>query len=122
MAAHNELGRWGEDVVVQYLESYGFKILHRNWFYHHKEVDVIALHESLLLFIEVKTRRSDDYGGPEQAVDWRKQRNLRQAMNAYLKQNPMEVTTRFDVYTVVGTPENYGIRIIKDVINVMISC
>ena len=55
MAYHNELGKWGEDVAVSYLQQLGYVILHRDWDYHHRDLDIVAIDNGTLVIVEVKT-------------------------------------------------------------------
>ena len=68
MAKHNDLGKMGEDLAVQYLTDKGYEILERNWRNKHKEIDIIAKDGETLVIVEVKTRQSDDHGEPDLAV------------------------------------------------------
>ena len=71
MAAHNRLGKEGEDAVAAYLERQGYTILHRNWRKNRLELDIVAMHEVELVVVEVKTRTNTEYKEPQEAVDWR---------------------------------------------------
>ncbi len=78
------------------------RILARNWRYRHKEVDLIAEDGDVVVFVEVKTRRSAEFGGPLAAVTWRKQRHLTTAAAAFLAQRGwMTRPSRFDVVGLV---------------------
>lgn len=101
MAKHNELGKQGEDIAVQYLTDKGYEILERNWRNIHKEVDIIAKDGQFLVFVEVKARRSNEYGEPDLAVTKRKQRMLIAAANAYITRNKLDVETRFDIISII---------------------
>ena len=101
---HLKEGIWGEEVAADYLREKGYIILERDWHSGHRDIDIIAQQENEVVFVEVKTRRNTDYGTPEQAVDWRKRRNLRYAMNHYMQYRKIDAPVRFDIITVVGTP------------------
>ena len=104
MAAHNELGKWGEDLAVDYLQRKGYTIAERDWKSGHRDIDIIAYDENgTLVFIEVKTRRNRLFGDPEDAVDYRKLRSLQSSMNHYIKYRCINVDVRLDIITVVGT-------------------
>ena len=103
MALHNDIGKWGEDVAAEYLRSKGYAILERDWHSGHRDIDIIAIDKNYLVFVEVKTRQSDSFVAPETAVDYKKTRNLRQAINHYLQFSRLRLTPRFDIITVVGT-------------------
>lgn len=101
MASHNDFGRLGEDLAVEYLTGKGYEILERNWRNRHKEIDIIAKDGEMLVIVEVKTRQSDAYGEPDVAVTRQKQRLLIYAANAYLFRNNLDVETRFDIISIV---------------------
>ena len=58
MAAHNELGKWGEDLAAEYLEKKGYTIVERDWKSGRRDIDIIALDDDVVVFVEVKTRRN----------------------------------------------------------------
>ena len=103
MAAHNELGRWGEDLATEYLQQHGYRIIERDWKSGRRDIDIIATDGNQVVFVEVKTRRNRLYGDPEEAVDYRKLQNLRLAINHYIKYRRINNEVRFDIITVVGT-------------------
>jgi putative endonuclease len=103
MAAHNELGQWGEEKAADYLRGEGYVVRHRDWKFGHRDLDLVAMDGMTLVFVEVKTRRNNDFSEPEQAVDWRKMRNLAIAANAYVKMYRLDFDIRFDIVSVVGT-------------------
>ena len=116
MAAHNELGKWGEDLAAAYLQEKGYEILERDWKSGRHDLDIVAKDGNTLVVVEVKTRRNRLYGDPEEAVDYKKRRSLLSAINHYVKSHYASRYVRFDVISVVGmigsTPE---IDHIKDV-------
>ena len=65
MAAHNELGKWGEDLAAAYLEQKGYTIMERDWKSGRRDIDIIARDGNIVVFVEVKTRRSSVFGEPE---------------------------------------------------------
>ena len=117
MAQHNELGKWGEDVAADFLVGKGFRIVERNWKVGRKEIDIIAAKERLLLFVEVKTRRSNAYGDPYEAVDWKKRRTLIAAMRQYIALHRIATDVRYDIVSVVGTPADYTFEVLEDAIS-----
>lgn len=70
MAAHNELGTWGEQCAVEYLRRKGYVILERDWKSGHRDLDIIAFDGATMVFVEVKTRRNRMFADPEMAVDY----------------------------------------------------
>ena len=100
---HLLLGRWGEETAVAYLRKKGYVIVERDWHSGHRDIDIIAQHEGILVFVEVKTRQNRDFVEPELAVNYQKQRNLRLAINHYVKYRHVTLPWRFDVITIIGT-------------------
>lgn len=105
------LGRKGEDISVEFLRKQGYKIIKRNYRCSLGEVDVIARDKQVICFVEVKTRRTDRYGLPEEAIDSYKQRRLARVALSYLKEKKLfNQDIRFDVVSIF--PDE--IRIIKN--------
>ncbi len=105
MAAHNELGKWGEEVAVAFLQRQGYTIVERDWKSGHRDIDIIAqADDGTIVFVEVKTRRNSIFGEPEDAVDHRKLHHLQGAINHYIKCHYIDQDVRIDIVTVVGTP------------------
>lgn len=101
MAKHNELGMTGEAVAVDYLLNNGYEIVDRNWRSGHKEIDIIAAKNGMLVIVEVKTRKNSQYGNPEDAVTDRKIRRIVTATDAYLRLKMIDMQVRFDVITIL---------------------
>ena len=116
MAAHNELGKWGEDLATTYLEQKGYTIMERDRKSGRRDIDIIARDGNTIVFVEVKTRRSSVFGEPEEAIDFHKLQNLQQAINHYVKYKRIQQPIRFDIISIVGTTGNTpDIRHIQDV-------
>ncbi len=114
MADHNDLGKLGEELAVNYLTGKGYKILERNWRNIHKEVDIIAMDGPDLVIVEVKTRQSDGFGEPDMAVTRQKQRCLVYAANAYVFSKRLDLDIRFDIISIVFNQGNPIIDHIED--------
>lgn len=82
------LGAWGEARAADYLESKGLRILDRNWRHRLGEIDLVAADQRALVIVEVKTRRSRNYGAPIEAVNDTKLLRLRQLAGAWLREHP----------------------------------
>lgn len=94
-------GSEGEDLAVGFLRKNGYRILQRNYRCRSGEVDVIACEGDTLCFVEVKGRRSDDYGAPEHGVTRDKMRRMARAALSYLTSKGLpEADCRFDVVSV----------------------
>jgi putative endonuclease len=95
------LGQEGEDRAAKFLIEQGYRILERNYRTKSGEIDLIALHQNEVVFVEVKTRTSDAFGAPELAVNPRKQGRMVKAALGYVRQKKLhQVPCRFDVVTV----------------------
>ncbi|MBM3412214.1 MAG: YraN family protein [Bacteroidetes bacterium] len=100
MSIHLEIGFKGEELAAAWLKKKGYTIVHRNWRYRHLEVDIIAFYEFTLHFIEVKTRSTTSFGGPELGVNWKKMLRLKRAANHYLLINPGHAWIQFDIVAI----------------------
>lgn len=120
MAQHNELGKQGETMAVDYLKKQGYTIVDVDWRYGHCDIDIVALTPDGLttVFVEVKTRSDDDWSQPWEAVDRKKIRHIANSANNYVKLNGVENELRFDIVSIVGTtPANMQIEHIDDAYN-----
>ncbi|MBR5150408.1 MAG: YraN family protein [Bacteroidaceae bacterium] len=114
MARHNLLGKRGEMLAARYLLGQGLAILEYNWRSGHKEVDLIAKERDVYVFVEVKTRRNENYGDVREAVTDRKMQNIITAAEAYVESHDIDAEIRFDVVTVVPDGDSYSIEHIRD--------
>lgn len=103
-ALHLQTGIWGEALAAAFLREKGYAILERDWHSGHRDIDIIAAKDGLLVFVEVKTRHDDNVATPEQAVNYWKQANLRKAINHYLHYRKVDSPWRFDVIAIIGHP------------------
>lgn len=114
MAQHNELGKTGESIAARYLEKKGFEILERNWQYNHKEIDLIAMHDDFLVVIEVKTRTTDGWENPKEAITNSKIRFIVEATEAYINERDIDNEVRFDVVTLIPNGKEWDIEHIDE--------
>ena len=114
MAEHNNLGKEGEDEACIFLEKKGYVIRHRNWRWRKLELDIIAEYQNTLVVVEVKTRRNDMFGTPEEAITDTKINRIVRATDAYLKKFKIDLPTRFDVIAVTGITPPFHIDHITD--------
>ena len=97
------LGREGEDRAAKFLAKRGYRILERNYRTRSGEIDLIALDQGVVVFVEVKTRTSNAFGAPELAVTPQKQRRMLKAALGYMKYRKLhQVPCRFDVVAISG--------------------
>lgn len=114
MAIHNDLGRDGEQMASNLLEAKGYTIRHRNWRCGHKELDIVAEKDNLLVIVEVKTRKDTIFGTPEEAVTNAKIRRIVSSTDAYLRKYAIDKPVRFDLITIVTQQGNTQIDHIED--------
>ena len=94
-----------EKIASDYLESKGYKIITKNFRTPYAEIDIVALHQNILIFCEVKYRKNEKCGNPLEAVDSYKQFRISQAAMYYYSRNAYDYDTpcRFDVIAVTGS-------------------
>lgn len=114
MAIHNTYGKIGEDIAATFLEKQGYTIRHRNWRWNRKELDIVAQKDGILVFVEVKSRRNDVFGLPEDAVNERKIRHIVASADAYIKKFSMDCPVRFDIISIIGDEKEYDVQHIED--------
>jgi putative endonuclease len=88
MSRKQMIGRWGEKLAENFLVERGYGVLDRNWRSPFGEIDLVVRNETNIIFVEVKTRTSETFGLPEEAVDSRKQTRLISSAEAYLLVHP----------------------------------
>jgi putative endonuclease len=114
MAEHNELGKFGEELAVEFLEQNGYDILETNWIFQKAEIDIIAQKDSTLAVIEVKTRSSIAFGLPQDFVKPKKIQLLVKAVNEYIVSNDLDVDVRFDIIAINKEDNTYKIEHFED--------
>jgi putative endonuclease len=101
-AKHLLTGEQGEQIAADYLIDKGYRIVARNFRHSRGEIDLIAWWgDKLLVFVEVKTRHHELFGGPEEAVTVKKQRLLARTAGAYMEAIGYDWAIRFDVVAVL---------------------
>ena len=114
MAEHNELGKFGEELAVDFLEKNGYEILETNWVFDKAEIDIIAQKNGILAVVEVKTRSSIDFGLPQDFVKPKKIQLLVKAVNEYVIQNDLDVEVRFDIVAIHKEKPDFVIEHIEE--------
>jgi len=102
-----ELGKQGEDIAIEYLKGKGYKIITRNWFYDHKEIDIIAHQANEIVMVEVKTREGEYFEEPWEAVTPNKIRNIVEVADAWLINKEIDLETRFDIISIIFSDEEH---------------
>ena len=103
MSESYKLGQNGEEMAADYLRSLGYTIEQTRWKLHHLELDLVAIdrESNEIVFVEVKTRATDVYGAPEDAVDYKKIMHTVHAADAYIKQFGIGLDWRFDIIAII---------------------
>lgn len=114
MARHNELGSIGEEEACRFLMHRGYRLLDRNWRVGHLELDIVADYYGELVFVEVKSRSSEEYGPAELAVDLDKQQRILEAAHYYMLEKRLDQPFRYDIITVVGVVPPFEIKQIEN--------
>ena len=115
MLSKTKKGAIGEDLAVDYLKKKGYRIFQRNYRFEHGEIDIIAEDGNALVFVEVKARRSKEFGEPEDAVTPRKREKIRATADGYLFENNIDdKECRFDVIAIDYQGNKTEIRHIED--------
>lgn len=110
MARHNELGKKGEQLAVDYLIKRGYTIVQRNYRFQKAEVDIIAKIKDTLAIVEVKTRSTTDFGNPQDFVKPKQIQRLVKAVDEYVIVNKLDVEVRFDIIAIVRQGKGYNIE------------
>lgn len=101
--ANQARGRWGEQLAASHYTRLGYEVVDRNWRTREGELDLVVQRGDVLVFCEVKARRTDAYGGATVAVDHRKQARIRRLAAAWLAAHDIGwVDVRFDVVAITG--------------------
>ena len=110
MADHNELGKKGEQLAVDFLLKKGYAIVERNYRFQKAEVDIIAKQGGTLAIVEVKTRSSKDFGNPQDFVKPNQIQRLVKAVDEYVTSNNLDVEVRFDIIAIVKSGKQFEVE------------
>jgi len=114
MAAHNELGKKGEELAVEHLQKKGYEIVARNFTFQKAEVDIIARKDNILSIIEVKTRSTPDFGDPQEFVKARQLQRLVKAVDHFVEEHDLDVEVRFDIVAIIKNKKGTRLEHIED--------
>ncbi|OZV70706.1 YraN family protein [Winogradskyella aurantia] len=110
MAQHNELGKKGEQLAVDFLIENNYAIIERNYRFDKAEVDIMAKKGDVLAIVEVKTRSTADFGNPQDFVKPKQIKNLVKAVNEYVDSNQLDLEVRFDIIAILKQKNTYDIE------------
>lgn len=117
MTRHKKtLGNWGESIAADHLPKAGYRILAQNYRCPMGEIDLIALCHDTLVFLEVKTRRSQNFGTPGESVSYRRQQRFVKTALHYIKETRRyNLSLRFDIIEIlIQSPEEYTLNHIQN--------
>ena len=114
MGQKHILGDKGETFAKDYLIEKNYLILEKNWRYLKAEIDLIAQKEGCIVFVEVKTRSSINFGSPESFVSEKQQKRIILAANEYLQKNDIQREARFDIISITIDKKKGAIKHIED--------
>lgn len=113
--SRQKFGEKSESIAVNYLKKQGYKIIEQNYRTKLGEIDIIAKEKGTITFIEVKSRKSKNFGNPKWAVTPKKQRKISMVALQYLKTTMQSnAKARFDVVSIISSPDNPSIEIVKN--------
>jgi putative endonuclease len=105
MASHNDFGAAAEQRAAELLQRGGWQVLHRNWRFRQKELDLVVRRRDVVAFVEVRARRPGRHGHPLETIGPRKRRELEAAARAWIaRHGTCRDVYRFDVITFVTAP------------------
>ncbi len=112
---HLSAGKLGEALALKYLKKKGYRIVETNYRCALGEIDIIAVESRVVVFVEVKSRRTDKFGPPQAAVGIQKQRKISMLAKNYMKEKRIEdAKARFDVVSVMLGLEKPKIELIRN--------
>jgi putative endonuclease len=113
---HNKfIGNKGEDLACNWLLQNNYEILHRNWRYSRSEIDIIAIKNNKIHFVEVKTRSSIQFGLPETSVDQKKFKLIQKAADQFLFLHPQYLLVQFDILAIELNEHQVSIQLFEDI-------
>jgi putative endonuclease len=110
MAQHNQLGKKGEKLAVDFLLDKGYDIVERNYRFDKAEVDIIAQKNQTLAIVEVKTRSTSDFGDPQDFLKPKQIQRIVKAVDEYVLVNNLDVEIRFDIIAIVKEKNGFSIE------------
>lgn len=111
---HIQTGQEGERIALAYLRKKGYILLSKNWRFGRIELDLVMRSGETIVFIEVKTRKDNNFGYPEESVSNAKQAKIATAAEAYIVAFKIENQARFDILAITRVQNNWDIFHIED--------
>ena len=105
MSKQSELGKLGEQLAAEFLRKKDHIILHQNYTWEKSEIDIIAVKDNKIIFVEVKTRESPYLSDPALMVPIKKWRQVMKAADIFMKERTDNATAQFDIVSVITNKE-----------------
>ncbi len=112
---NKRLGGFGEREAAHYYRKNKYRMVAKNFTCRYGEVDLIVEKSDVLVFVEVKTRQTRNYGAPSEAVGYRKQEKIKMVAQEFLQEYDKDVDIRFDVVEVMAEPSLFGRFRVKEI-------
>lgn len=119
MSESFDFGREAENFAVEYFTALGYQVIAKNFIAQKAEIDLILKHEDLIIIVEVKARKTNNFVLPEEAVNRKKKKLLIKAANDYILKNNIDAEIRFDILALVKQNELWKINHIIDAFNAL---
>jgi len=113
MSKNKIIGDKGEQLAIDYLQNKNYEIVETNWRIGHKEIDIIAIYNNVLVFVEVKTRKNV-YLSPEDVLSYHKEELLTEAADLYIEKNKINNEIRFDLIIITYINNKFFINHFED--------
>lgn len=114
-AATQAFGELGERIAEQWLTRRGWRVVHRRYRSGHRDIDLVMEREGLVVFVEVKARSGAQFGDPIEAVNWRKQRELRRSASSWISRHGRaHESYRFDVMGILVEGRRVRVRHVEN--------
>ncbi len=107
-------GRAAEQLACNYLNQQGLSLIEKNFHSRQGEIDLIMQHRDTLVFVEVRYRKNQDFGGAVASITPQKQRRIRHTALYYMQKKGREFNARFDVIAMTGNPDSPEINWIQN--------
>ena len=105
MSQHNEIGKKGEEIAKKFLEKNGYKIIEQNYKTKYAEIDLVIKKGKDLVFVEVRTKIGENFGAPEETINKKKIRKIKNNAMAYVATKKWNSSFRIDAICIVLKPD-----------------
>ena len=113
--ARQAFGKLGERIAERWLRRDGWNVVNRRFQNGRRDIDLVVRREQTVAFVEVKARKGDEFGGPVEAVNWRKQRELNRSARVWIDRHGQPAEDyRFDVVGVLVSGDRVRVRHVAD--------